>query len=112
MERDEAKSLLEKHGGKVTGNVSKKTGYVVLGRDGGESKIAKVRAWCKPRVCVCVCVCVCVVLDKVRSCVCACVVLAKVHVCVCDLCVCVCVREREREREVLCAGRCRKGRLS
>ncbi len=42
MERDEAKSLLEKYGGKVTGNVSKKTAYLVLGREGGESKTAKV----------------------------------------------------------------------
>ena len=42
MERDEAKSLLERYGGKVTGNISKKTSYLVLGRDGGESKTAKV----------------------------------------------------------------------
>ena len=42
MERDEAKTLMEKYGGKVTGNVSKKTSYLVLGRDGGESKTAKV----------------------------------------------------------------------
>ena len=42
MERDDAKSLIEKHGGKVTGNISKKTSYVVAGRDSGESKMAKV----------------------------------------------------------------------
>ena len=42
MERDEAKSLLERYGGKVTGGISKKTSYMVLGRDGGESKTAKV----------------------------------------------------------------------
>ena len=42
LERDEAKSLVEKYGGKVTGSVSKKTGYVIVGRDAGESKIAKV----------------------------------------------------------------------
>ena len=42
LERDEAKSLLERYGGKVTGNISKKTNYLVLGRDGGESKTSKV----------------------------------------------------------------------
>ncbi len=42
MERDEAKTLVERYGGKVTGNISKKTSYLVLGRDGGETKTAKV----------------------------------------------------------------------
>ncbi len=42
FERDETKSLIEKYGGKVTGNISKKTSYVILGRDAGESKMAKV----------------------------------------------------------------------
>ena len=42
MERDEAKCLIEKHGGKVTGNISKKTSYLVAGRDAGESKLSKV----------------------------------------------------------------------
>lgn len=42
MERDDAKSLIERYGGKVTGNVSKKTTYVVQGRDSGVSKLEKV----------------------------------------------------------------------
>ena len=42
MERDEAKSLIERYGGKVTGNVSKKTNYLVAGRDSGQSKMSKV----------------------------------------------------------------------
>ena len=42
LERDDAKRLIEKHGGKVTGNVSKKTSYLVVGRDAGESKLSKV----------------------------------------------------------------------
>ncbi|KAL1023984.1 hypothetical protein UPYG_G00049870 [Umbra pygmaea] len=41
MERDDAKSLIERYGGKVTGNVSKKTTYLVLGRDGGVAKTEK-----------------------------------------------------------------------
>ena len=43
MERDEAKSLVERYGGKVTGNVSKRTDFVVVGRDAGQSKLQKVR---------------------------------------------------------------------
>ena len=42
FERDELKEIIEKHGGKVTGNVSKKTSYLVTGRDSGESKVRKV----------------------------------------------------------------------
>lgn len=42
MERDDAKSLIERYGGKVTGNVSRKTTYLVLGRDSGASKTEKV----------------------------------------------------------------------
>uniref|UniRef100_A0A8C9F7D5 Replication factor C subunit 1 n=1 Tax=Pavo cristatus TaxID=9049 RepID=A0A8C9F7D5_PAVCR len=41
IERDEAKSLIERYGGKVTGNVSKKTNYLVMGRDCGQSKCEK-----------------------------------------------------------------------
>ncbi|CAL8389260.1 unnamed protein product [Arctogadus glacialis] len=41
MERDVTKSLIERYGGKVTGNVSKKTSYLVAGRDGGVSKTEK-----------------------------------------------------------------------
>ena len=31
-----------RYGGKVTGNVSKKTSYLVLGEDAGQSKLGKV----------------------------------------------------------------------
>ncbi|KFP18033.1 Replication factor C subunit 1, partial [Egretta garzetta] len=41
IERDDAKSLIERYGGKVTGNVSKKTNYLVMGRDCGQSKCEK-----------------------------------------------------------------------
>ncbi|XP_075050897.1 replication factor C subunit 1 isoform X2 [Mixophyes fleayi] len=44
VERDEAKSLVERYGGKVTGNVSKKTNYLIMGRDGGESKRDKAES--------------------------------------------------------------------
>ena len=44
IERDEAKTLIERYGGKVTGNISRKTSYLVLGRDGGVSKTEKVWA--------------------------------------------------------------------
>uniref|UniRef100_A0A7N6B490 Replication factor C subunit 1 n=1 Tax=Anabas testudineus TaxID=64144 RepID=A0A7N6B490_ANATE len=44
MERDDAKSLIERYGGKVTGNVSKKTTYVVQGRDSGVSKLEKAES--------------------------------------------------------------------
>ncbi|CAC5383730.1 RFC1 [Mytilus coruscus] len=44
MERDDAKHLVEKYGGKVTTSVSKKTSYMVVGRDAGESKLAKARS--------------------------------------------------------------------
>ncbi|XP_028621086.1 replication factor C subunit 1 isoform X3 [Grammomys surdaster] len=44
IEREEAKSLIERYGGKVTGNVSKKTNYLIMGRDGGQSKSDKAAA--------------------------------------------------------------------
>uniref|UniRef100_A0A8C4QTW2 Replication factor C subunit 1 n=1 Tax=Eptatretus burgeri TaxID=7764 RepID=A0A8C4QTW2_EPTBU len=44
MERDEAKSLVERYGGKVTGNVSKRTDFVVVGRDAGQSKLQKAES--------------------------------------------------------------------
>jgi DNA ligase (NAD+) len=40
LSRDEAKAIIEKHGGKVTGSVSKKTSYVVVGESPG-SKLTK-----------------------------------------------------------------------
>lgn len=45
IERDEAKSIVERYGGKVTGNVSKKTNYLLMGRDGGESKREKAESF-------------------------------------------------------------------
>ncbi|XP_032418854.1 replication factor C subunit 1 isoform X2 [Xiphophorus hellerii] len=44
MERDDAKALIERYGGKVTGNVSKKTNYLVQGRDSGASKLDKAES--------------------------------------------------------------------
>uniref|UniRef100_UPI00358E64FA replication factor C subunit 1 n=1 Tax=Myxine glutinosa TaxID=7769 RepID=UPI00358E64FA len=49
MERDEAKSLVERYGGKVTGNVSKRTDFVVVGRDAGQSKLQKAES-CRTRM--------------------------------------------------------------
>lgn len=43
IERDDAVDLIQRYGGKVTGSVSKKTSYVVVGRDAGESKVNKAR---------------------------------------------------------------------
>lgn len=43
IERDDAKSLVERYGGKVMVNVSKNTKYLVIGRDPGEAKTSKVR---------------------------------------------------------------------
>uniref|UniRef100_A0AAQ5YH70 Replication factor C subunit 1 n=1 Tax=Amphiprion ocellaris TaxID=80972 RepID=A0AAQ5YH70_AMPOC len=45
MERDDAKALIERYGGKVTGNVSKKTTYLVQGRDSGVSKLEKAESF-------------------------------------------------------------------
>ena len=43
MTREDAAALIESHGGKVSGSVSKKTDYVVVGTDAG-SKLAKAEA--------------------------------------------------------------------
>lgn len=45
MERDDVKSLIERYGGKVTGNISKKTTYLVQGRDSGVSKLEKAEGF-------------------------------------------------------------------
>ncbi len=42
LKRNEAKELIERHGGKVTGSVSRKTSYVVAGEDPG-SKLDKAQ---------------------------------------------------------------------
>lgn len=41
IERDEAKSLIERYSGKVTTSLSGKTSYIIIGRDAGESKLKK-----------------------------------------------------------------------
>ena len=42
VEREEAADLIQRYGGKVTQSVSKKTSYVIIGQDPGESKLSKV----------------------------------------------------------------------
>jgi DNA ligase (NAD+) len=42
MTRDETKSIIERHGGKVTGSVSSKTSYVLVGDSPG-SKLDKAQ---------------------------------------------------------------------
>ena len=42
IEREEATDLIQRYGGKVTQSVRKKTSYVIMGRDPGESKLSKV----------------------------------------------------------------------
>ncbi len=41
--RDEYKSLIEKHGGKNSGSVSKKTGFILAGENMGPSKLEKAK---------------------------------------------------------------------
>ncbi|XP_033727774.1 replication factor C subunit 1-like [Pecten maximus] len=45
FDRDDLKRMVEKYGGKVTTTVSKKTNYLVAGRDSGESKLQKARGF-------------------------------------------------------------------
>ena len=52
MEREQASDLIKKYGGRVTGSVSKKTSYIVVGEDAGQSKLSKVRHCCCLFVCV------------------------------------------------------------
>ncbi|KAL7795197.1 replication factor RFC1 C terminal domain-containing protein [Trichoderma ceciliae] len=42
--RDEAQALVKRYGGKVTGQPSSKTSFVVLGGDAGPSKLAKIKS--------------------------------------------------------------------
>ena len=42
IEREEAADLIQRYGGKVTQSVSKKTSYVIMGQDPGESKLSTV----------------------------------------------------------------------
>ena len=42
IEREEAADLIQRYGGKVTQSVSKKTSYVIIRQDPGESKLSKV----------------------------------------------------------------------
>jgi DNA ligase (NAD+) len=49
MSRSDAKAYIESHGGKVTGSVSKKTDYLLLGADPG-SKLDKARGLGVPTV--------------------------------------------------------------
>lgn len=43
MERDEAKAVIEEHGGRVTSAVSGKTKYIVAGDEAGPAKLAKAQ---------------------------------------------------------------------
>ena len=45
IERDDTTDLIQRYGGKVTGSVSKKTSYIIVGRDAGESKLSKVKVF-------------------------------------------------------------------
>lgn len=43
IEREQAQDVIQRYGGKVTSAVSKKTSYLIKGRDPGASKITKVQ---------------------------------------------------------------------
>lgn len=44
LTRDQTKNIIMRYGGKVTGAVSGKTNYLLLGRDAGESKTSKAKS--------------------------------------------------------------------
>jgi DNA ligase (NAD+) len=50
MSRDEAKALIERHGGKVTGSVSRKTDYLLVGEAPGATKYNKARGLGVPMI--------------------------------------------------------------
>jgi DNA ligase (NAD+) len=50
MSRDEAKSLIERHGGKVTGSVSSRTDYLLVGEAPGGTKYNKARELSVPMI--------------------------------------------------------------
>ena len=43
LSREEATKLIQEHGGKVTGSISRNTDYLLLGRDPGASKLNRAR---------------------------------------------------------------------
>lgn len=45
LEREEAINLIQKYGGRVTGQVSKKTNFIVIGEEPGASKIEKAKKY-------------------------------------------------------------------
>lgn len=45
LEREQAQELVQKYGGKVTQSVSKKTSYIIVGSDPGQSKLAKASSF-------------------------------------------------------------------
>ena len=63
MEREQASDLIKKYGGRVTVSVSKKTSYIVVGEDAGQSKLSKV--------CHCCCLFVCVTFSQYQYPTCA-----------------------------------------
>jgi len=44
LQRDQADDLIKRHGGRVTGSVSGKTSFLVVGTNCGRSKLNSVRA--------------------------------------------------------------------
>ncbi|XP_041465864.1 replication factor C subunit 1-like [Lytechinus variegatus] len=43
FDKDQIKAMIEQYGGRLTGSISKKTNYLVIGREPGESKVAKAQ---------------------------------------------------------------------